>query len=80
MLLVSVRVSRPGQHPRARASYGFQPAVASPRLSCGISSTGGRGLGGTRTVRTKGTRGFKPKFYALYALTRGQFTLSVVVC
>jgi hypothetical protein len=78
MLLVSVRVSEPGRHTRARAVYGFQPKVQSPRLSCGYGSTGGRGLTGTRTIRTTGAKRYTPKYRALYTHTRGHYTLALV--
>jgi hypothetical protein len=78
MWLLSIRVSRPGQLPRSRAAYGFQPQPSHPKLSCGYAHHGGRGLTGNRTIRSKGKRLSQTKFKALFELAAGQFTLAIV--
>ena len=63
---------------RPRAVYGFQLQLNTPRLACGYTKTSGRGLKGTKTVRTKKASYFTPKYRALYAHLTGLYTLSVV--
>ena len=78
MLLISIRSSTPGRRTRPRAAYGFQHIPQHPRLSCGYVNIAGRGLSGSRTLRTKGSRATTPKFRNLFAVSSGLFTLATV--
>lgn len=61
------------------ATYKHQLHGTHPRLSWGFGKAGGRNASGVQTVRTKGSKLAKHRYWKLADLTGGVFTLSLVM-
>lgn len=79
MLLLDRRGARPGSRPRVWVTYKLQTVVKMSRFFCGYSATTGRNNSGIKTVRTKSSSTVKPKFWPTFPISRGVFSLSLVV-
>lgn len=79
MLLLDRAGSRPGRRPRVWATSKFQPKLSLSRFFCGYARSTGRGQWGQKTLRTKSTSVVKPKFWPIFNVSVGFFSLSLVV-
>jgi hypothetical protein len=79
MFLRLTKPQLPGyNHKPVRSGGGLRSNVTGPRLSCGFLRACGRSNTGSRTVFSKGSRAYHPKFKLLFWPTAGFFSMGLV--